>query len=77
MAAQKTENPFRAEKGASHFLRGFAFLPLLHKLVEERVGVRRSSLEEPLSLSFSPLRGARARQPTNSKRFRKKRDAHR
>jgi hypothetical protein len=27
--------------GASHFLGGFVFLPLLHMLVEERVGVRR------------------------------------
>jgi len=40
------------------------FLPLLHTLVEERVGERRIRVrgkEVPLSLSLSPLRGARGR----------------
>jgi hypothetical protein len=43
----------------SHFLGDVAFLPLLHLLVEERVGERRLRVAAPLSLSLSPLRGAR------------------
>jgi hypothetical protein len=53
-------------------LGGVAFLPLLHILVEERVGVRRCSWEEPLSLSLSPLRGARGRHRTTLKEFARK-----
>jgi len=56
----------------------FAYLPLLHTLVEERVGERRLLFrwevhgEEvrsgvPLSLALSPLGGARGRNPTISK----------
>jgi len=50
-------------------------LPLLHTLVEERVGERRLatfyvvpfSIQVALSLSLSPLRGARGRRPVLSK----------
>ena len=66
----------------------FGFLPLLHTLVEERVGERRLatfhvgsprstllatfyvvpfSIQVPLSLSLSPPRGARGRDPMPSK----------
>jgi hypothetical protein len=45
------------------------YLPLLHTLVEERAGVRRLLLTVPLSLSLSPLGGARARYPTLTKEF--------
>src|SRR5580698_8125068 len=47
------------------------FLPLLHTLVEERVGERRIRVrgkEVPLSLSLSPLRGARGRSSIAFKR---------
>jgi hypothetical protein len=50
----------------------FVYLPLLHRLVEERVGVRRFVRRVPLSLSLSPLGGARERYPTISKQFAKK-----
>ncbi len=47
------------------FLEQVAYLPLLHKLVEERVGERRLATfyELPLSLTLSPLkRGEGTRQ---------------
>jgi hypothetical protein len=49
----------------------FDFLPLLHIPVEERVGVRRfpKGFRGPLSLSLSPLGGARGRLPKSLKEF--------
>jgi hypothetical protein len=45
-------------------LDSLVYHPLLHTLVEERAGVRRFVRRVPLSLSLSPLRGARGRLPT-------------
>jgi hypothetical protein len=47
----------------------FVLLPLFHMLVEERAGERRFVHRSPLSLSLSPLGGARGRNPTVSKVF--------
>jgi len=44
-------------------------------LVEERVGERRFHHAAPLTLSLSPLRGARGRHPTISLELVKKSDA--
>jgi hypothetical protein len=58
----------------------FVYLPLFHTLVEERAGERRLHSRfgfmgrrfdcgVPLSLSLSPLGGARGRHPMTSKEF--------
>jgi hypothetical protein len=70
-------------EGRISVIADFVFLPLLHILVEERAGVRRFhsrfgfmerrfDCRVPLSLSLSPLGGARERRSTISNEFARK-----
>jgi hypothetical protein len=51
------------------FFENLVYPPLLRTLAEERAGVRRLVRKVSLSLTLSPLGGARGRHPTISKEF--------
>jgi len=52
--------------GASHFIADFGYLPLLHTLVEERAGERRSFFDSPLPFPLPACAGRGDENPALS-----------